>query len=340
MAEDILGHMKNRKVELAARDYRKPETAFAAGIAAQVPDVRHKFKPVDFSGASVPKSDRLPEDAFQTKRGTCSVNVDAIASNKPQTDWHSPTPCSASTPVADLFVLRHLKEQQDLRAVETCWLGELCDIKHRFVIRYNRQGKELYYVVGKHFKPDSGVLAWPVMRQRLDGAKEVYNYIPNMLMSPSILAIFTADPKIFQVCKFSFMSPAGQRWRYPESEKLWAKRLRLMEDGVFMTLFELAAWEAFWGVCKHILEKCAKLLGIRLTSNCNLFEVLWALIEFILKVDEDVILQILLKRLVRFNVHKSFDHAVLAFDEAIDVMDPMDHKKVKQEQKNVKIECE
>ena len=108
IAEDLIGHIKNHKVELASADYRTPEKCYAMGIAAHVPDTRHKYEPLDSSVIRLPKTARLPGEAFQMPRTMASVNLSKMASTQDKADWYSPANTAVCTPVADLFVLRSL----------------------------------------------------------------------------------------------------------------------------------------------------------------------------------------------------------------------------------------
>jgi hypothetical protein len=98
------------------------------------------------------------------------------------------------------------------------------------------------------------------------------------------------------------------------------------------TLLRLACKAAFWELPRTVLATVASSLRLAIPSGATLFELLWALVETQIGGEPDAILAICHRRLTRENRQKQTMDALMEVDEAVEVMDKYDVKRVKDSQ--------
>ena len=89
---------------------------------------------------------------------------------------------------------------------------------------------------------------------------------------------------------------------------------------------------AWWQEERAFLEQLGPHLGIVITKCLSLFDILWLLTQGLLKVNDERTLEIIYTRLAASAAHVPHMEALLEIDEAIQVMDIMDQKRVRDSQ--------
>ena len=142
--------------------FKRPERAMAAIIDQQIIQERHHFTPLPVITAGVPRTARLPLDAFQPKFSLKSMDLQCISSPKQHPEWWSPSAQNYTVPHADLAMLKDAHRQGNLHLCRHAWLGEAMHSKNKLALFMQLPGQEekSWSMALHHFK-GSSILVWP-----------------------------------------------------------------------------------------------------------------------------------------------------------------------------------
>jgi hypothetical protein len=127
-------------------------------------------------------------------------------------------------------------------------------------------------------------------------------------------------------------APAGGTGQTPRRIALFGKSIGPMP------LFKLACHSAFWGLSRTFVVQVADDAGIECEKGASLFDTLFHVISTgLAPMSDDQVLDVIAARLHVSGLRDAFADALLQIDEAIDVFDHDDHKKVREEQEATKV---
>ena len=106
------------------------------------------------------------------------------------------------------------------------------------------------------------------------------------------------------------------------------------------TMQEAGSREAWWGLSRSFLAELAGEFGIVFESGASLADLLWCMIQNSLATSDSETLDILHKRLARDSCNSDHCAALLEIEEAIEVCDHLDSRKVNQAKKEARSSLE
>jgi hypothetical protein len=192
--EDINGVQKNSSAGHGQAKFKKPETSMATAISARVLDDRHSFGTVPLQSPLGCKTVRLPKDAFSPAKEERSLPLADIASNQQTPSWWSPSAQNSTITSADLALLRHCKQRGDWKELDLAWLGMVCDMSRKVVVRmpWPGNGEESWFIALTHFT-NSSVAAWPVHLRSFGGTEWHWLELRTDFVEPVLLTITDID---------------------------------------------------------------------------------------------------------------------------------------------------
>jgi hypothetical protein len=107
-------------------------------------------------------------------------------------------------------------------------------------------------------------------------------------------------------------------------------------DGVFVKLKIVAARRAMWQLGKSDVELFAAYFGVVITAGATLFQTIYDFVIGVLECSELEATEIVHQRLIDMRRGSNFDDEILTIDEAVEVLDHRDHKKLRTTQDDCK----
>lgn len=271
---------------------------------------------------------------LEAKLADTSMSFDSMVSTSQTSPWFSPQACNLNAPTADLVMWRYCSVVGSFAIVGKAWVGALVDVRHRVALRFELEDGTLdYYIGGFHFK-DSCVLLWPCSHTSLDGTSSFYFDITATRgrREPVLKLIYSLSDTKVRAAVYSWRSWAWQK--HAGAATSVKPGLRALRQTEWMPLVTIAAKSAFWLLGKCILQDFAKELGVELPRGSTLAGVLYAMVKGVLghSASDAAILDILHQRLAVLEWNTSDEQVLLSIGEALEVLDPIDHPKVTQEQ--------
>jgi len=102
------------------------------------------------------------------------------------------------------------------------------------------------------------------------------------------------------------------------------------------SIMQLACRKAFWSLSKTVIKGLAEAKGISIESSATLFETLFAVIQDQLGTDDEATLVHVGQRLTAGEISSQFSEALLDIDEAAEVLETYDVRKVTQAQQDAR----
>ena len=275
---------------------------------------------------------------FKAESDSCSIDLAELATTKSTVPWFSPGPHNVSVPHADTLVCAQLDEMNKLDELEHLWMGELCDTTHHLVLKLHRQQPYTpRYFHALHFFRDSGVFCWEVMITVIPGTSHyTWEHLPHKAM-PTIIPVTSLQACRIVAWSFEWKSWYWQKITMPE----WAKKQRPGIRGFLCNptqqwgLMEVACNMAFWALSRTTILKFAKHWGIHPPKDSSLFQVLFIVIQSVLKTSNEDTMRIIQKRLVAEQGGEQVNECLLDMDDCSDLLEKTDVEALKSAKKTL-----
>lgn len=338
LEEDKIGSAKALTRGQCGPKYRRPELAVAAVLKAEVLTERHDYQTMT---DVVSCNQRLAADVFEATKQTRSVNLQEIQSEKESTDWWSPSPANAPIPAADLPLIRVARLEDSVERFSQAFLGSAVSVKHRIAFKETRDGVTLWYI-GLHSFRDSSVLVWPAIMHNYPVGGQYLAPRMDVDSSYPMLKVITNldDDSGSEACVCKWASWARQAIDYKALTNL-QPGLRFTRASEIMTWKRLLASYAYFTMPLYEIKKFAAHFGIPLRSGVTLFSALFEVVKTSLALDDDdLVLDIIHKRLSASDIALKYSDEFLNCDLAIEVLDRFDKDKIEAEKKTLKTESD
>lgn len=343
VVEDVNGVQKNSSFTTTGRRFRKASMSMAVALSQDILANRHRFTNVQLDTHSRTFDAHLSNDTFHPQRKHMSFDYSGIASYSQQAPWWSPSSGGWCVPHADIELLRQAKATGSMHRVSKCSLGEVCSSAHRMGIGFpDGAGRWHWFFCLKHL-PKSAVMCWPAELRRIDNCKDAMVLEPNMEADGVALnGVWSLAPSHLRVVCYEWKS-----WLW-QSHCLPREATQNMRPGIrafvnkfgIQTMQEAGSREAWWGLSRSFLAELAGEFGIVFESGASLADLLWCMIQNSLATSDSETLDILHKRLARDSCNSDHCAALLEIEEAIEVCDHLDSRKVNQAKKEARSSLE
>ena len=302
-------------------------------LGRHVLDKIHKYDRVEPSQAA-PRTERLGKEVFESKTATCSVPVSEIASTSQTPSWYSVGAAEVSRVHADLELFREAHRSRNHRVVaERAWLGQLCDWSHQIAIR--RVKPEVgQWMIPLHHWSTSAVLVVPCERLEMPGSDGKFWFqLKDVPRVPELVVM--CDLADWECSAFSFRSPCWQQVETHAVAAVLPPMIRRVESISPRKIQEVAAACGFWSLGKMFMSEFAAHLGIKVTRDMSLFDILLASTGAILGSNEEASLKTLRSRLATDDAKVPFADELLELPDVESVLTREDIKIVKDAQETV-----
>jgi hypothetical protein len=174
------------------------------------------------------------------------------------------------------------------------------------------------------------------MARRVPGHASLDWYEPSPTTSePHFVSLFDLNDQTLTATTYKWSSWLSQQTSHPCAAKSWTPGIRLFAEGPFEPVLSAVVRKAFFGLSMSYLKDLAEHLGIDVSGGKCLFELLVAMLQSILNIDELEATRLTHQRLIRWTESTQWGSELLEIDEAIEVLDRNDHKVVRDEQASV-----
>lgn len=208
--------MKNAKLTMAQKRFKKPEASMHSVLKQNLLSTRHHYEEVLHDSPLLTKLSRLPPDSFRAKKKHRSMPFqEVVGTAGSATSWPSPCAANLTARYADAALLRDLSKQDaayDL--VEHAWFGELIKVEHSLLVRIEgfHEASVWYYGLGSF--DSSAVLAWPGVLTTAPGSTWQF-WEPRLdVKEPVMFALCELGDRVL-ACSVVWRSPMWQRRRVP-----------------------------------------------------------------------------------------------------------------------------
>ena len=239
---------------------------------------------------------------------------------------------SKQVPTADLELKREYMRERNLTVFENVEVGICAQTSHRLIL-VNSSNEHFHAQMPLK---ESSVIVWPVTKQTAKGKDGINTYFEPNLQNAEVELKAVYDFKKFRAIKIRWRSWAWQKNNLHHQEvKRMCPAIRAFMDGKPRTLFEFMCIICFGKLSRPVVEKLAKIAGIKFDPNCTFFQLLLAIIQDVLKLDRCATLDIIAQRMVAPDMEEDYAEHVLHIDEAVDVLEDQDIKVLNQERKDI-----
>ncbi|CAK0797975.1 unnamed protein product [Prorocentrum cordatum] len=328
--EKIIGAQKKCSRFKACKKFRGPATAMHTAICCGVIDEQLKFTALEADTPLQDKTASLPPEAFKPVKRSASIAFGDIVSTAQKTDYYSPGPTLANTPVADLKMVSDAKAKGGFGHVTDAWLGGTFKLKHKFVFSSPHHGGDAWWHLALYHWPTSGVLCWPGKLVTVEGSPNFYFEFALDLQEPVHVGVF--DWADFKVREISFKSWAWQGRNMPQG---WVDAnkpgARVFATGSVTNIQKLAATNCFWNISSSDLGSIASYLKIPIPEGASLFSKLHTMICSLLGITSEAAMKFLCVRWSCDENDLEFAQELMEVEAAIEVLDQHDHDTAKQQ---------
>lgn len=289
------GFQRERRMEArGSNDQVSEERVWSELLRKKVLETVHHYQPID-PCPSVPKAADLPRSLFVPQPRQASMQLSSIQGFNRTPQWCSPGAVSLPGLFADLELLRFADAHNAFDKAENCVLCVLC--QPGLLLRH-RQAGAWYFAV----RPVCGILGvgWPAEVVPLQGYPKVQVFKPGAC--PDIFEfpwLHILDHKDWEAMEVEWLSPLGQRARWPKQNALGAINAQLLalSSSAPAPLLHVAARAAFWEFHLTHLRTIGRAIGKSIPSQATLFSALEFLIRAILGCGDGELAAILALRL-------------------------------------------
>lgn len=205
------------------------------------------------------------------------------------------------------------------------------NVKHGCVFKNKDEPYSVWHLALCYFS-DSAIHGWPCCKNRLPYGSATFFEPIQSNTGPKAFAIFDLD--CWEACSFDRKSWLFRAFSHPLASAKMPVGLRFLCTYGPEPVVKIAARQAFWNLGMVWLSHLAHRLGLAVagsSSSGSLSNLLFALVQHILKVDDAVTMTICCKRLGINDVDLPCAEGVLQLDEAIEILEKPDHQAVQAE---------
>lgn len=189
------------------RRFRKPATCMGTILEKKLISCRHRYSEVEALAAAPSQRSVLPRAAWAPGASGGSMPFNDIVSVSQSPSWWSTTPERMTTPVADMAMLRHMRQAGAAPAcMSAAWLDAAVDVDHCLAIGWRDcpGGANVSWYVGLHYFPKSAVLLWPATLRQLGNFQywELRGDTSELILKP----ILSWDPDVMLVARYEWRS--------------------------------------------------------------------------------------------------------------------------------------
>lgn len=264
-----------------------------------------------------------------------SFDYTSIASTSAQAGWWSPAASGLSAPHGDFELLRQAKQSGGFHKLSDNWIAEVLGAATRVGIGL-RTGGAWEWLFPLRALSRGALICWPAELIKLDGWLQMR---PQPSATRIVLrGIFSAAPSDLQVVCFEW-----KPWVW-QAKHFTAKTVAGLLPGVRAIVDKFGKQSlqhagcrcAWWSLSRSTVADLAALFKIPFESGASLADLLWALAKDTLKLDDEHTLDTLYSRVARDSSDSEVASELLQLDEALEVVDHLDCRKVHDAQKEVK----
>jgi hypothetical protein len=148
---------------------------------------------------------------------------------------------------------------------------------------------------------------------------------------PSLVSIFDfKDPNV-RASTIQWLTPFQQATDFPKMKDKLTQAVRAFKRGPWRKLLDVAADQAFHQHPYSFIEDIAEAEGIPYAKGISLFELVWIVVKAITKKTDQEVLIIMYWRLCKAKALLLFQNEVAGLEEALDVLEEADKRKVLQQ---------
>jgi hypothetical protein len=267
-----------------------------------------------------------------------SFDYTSIASKAAMAPWFSPQAADMHAPHTDLAALHDAKKEANFNIVRNLWLNEICSHKNHLALGFRNAAGSLDWYVCMHGCPKSATMFWPARLQTVAGTN--FQYLEPSMESTGIhlKGLFNLKGDDVRAASYEWKSCMWQSHHLPRGAvKSLPCAIRAFVDkhGVD-SVQNIACYAAWWDISRVSLGDFAQYFDVAFEAGISLVDLLWCMIHTILKCDDQTALDILNRRVCRGADFSRQSQSLLEVDEAWEVIDPLDTRKVDEAQKEAR----
>ena len=333
--EDMNNHQKNsRQLNSWGGRYRRPQTSLATTVRSGMLSTVHHYNVL--TEPTVPTSVKPLQKEDMCASGDASMDLNSIASFRPQAPYFSPAAEHVGIGAADMEVLRHIGDPTKFKNIRDAWKGFFCDSSHLVAFRYrDAAGQPLtadWFVALYHFK-DSACLVWPVRVEDALGGTDFQAITFTPLEKPKLMAVISFEN--LECFTFEWKSWAWQVKMIPQCTDILRPAVRAFKLSPSDTVFKVAARNAWWSLQRATLELVAQHLGEHVGDSTNMFDLLFTLTKKVLGCSDSEVLAILESKMHKMMRDTAAFSHILYIDEATACLREDDRQEIQREQQKV-----
>ena len=343
VAED--GFNTCKRVETKSLNHRAPPSTLYAHLAGEgVLRKRHHFNELvaDMSH-NYDRSSALPEETFVPGFDEAKdPPFRKIVGGGSTTPWYSCKSTEWNAPYADLALLRAaVLGDISWDDVPKAWMSCLLDAP-RLLVRRKLQPLDARHADRWYFSLGSALgesaILWPADRNAFKGDATSTYFVPGEC--DKLILASVVDLSQWEAWSFEWLSPLSQ-WEKFESCRRTAdfNAVRAFPTTIeHDSLKNVAAKEAFWNMSVKTLKMLAAELKVPDREHAQkTFDLLFLLVQFVLKTTHDETLKIVSKRMATMQgLARSSVAEILALDEGLELCAKHEVEEIRHEQRKVK----
>lgn len=252
----------------------------------------HRYRRPDETAVDIPRTGRLPEQAFHPKVATAWPKLKDIYGYQQACSWYSPKPEAYQDHFADLSLVRHLRQCNREGLLGEAWQACLFRVG-RIAVRDKtgaQCGGEWHLVLGP--MGNDACIGWPMNLKRAgDNVYMVPQPTEGKRIIPRILVCL--DHRDWEAAPVQFVSPLNFILQTGLSGHIWGVQ---MEVGKMEGLMGCAARLAFGDLSLTNLRALCEVASIPLDKGEDFFNTLFKLVQGVLGTSEEDTMNILVRR--------------------------------------------
>lgn len=245
IVEEMHGCMSKAAMQ-PCRKYRTPATCMAAVLASNLVPERHGYDNADSFAPPPCRRPVLPRVAFEPVAKNASLPFGDIVSVSQTPSCFSTSAERMTMPVADLSLIREVKQSGSWNNLSLAWLGSAFDAKHQVALGFrDAPGSErIAWFLPIHYFPASSVLMWPV--QEVQCGNHKFLQLEQGLTEPVLRPILGLDPSRVVLWRYQWRSWLWQVGSLRGASDSLRPEVRCVLEGQQGSFLEIACRSCWW----------------------------------------------------------------------------------------------
>lgn len=335
--EDANGIQKNSSVAGQGRRYRKVSAAMTAVIEQNILSNRHNYTNLNLEAPVRSKESHLGAESFHPERKSMSFDYAGIASTSQQAKWWSPTAAGLSSPHADFELLAQARSAGAFSLATQAWLGDALTFDNRIGIGLRDGTGGWQWFLCLRAVPKSALMCWPAVWHTVPGTSHHF-LEPDKTAGVVLKGIFSALEQDLKVVCYQWRSWLWQVRNLPSAftQNVGVAIRPFVDQHGVQSLLKAGCRSAWWGMSRSAISELCTYFGIAVESGAGLADMCWTMAASALGGSDQELLDILHRRVARDSNNSIFSEALLEVDEALEVIDHMDTRKVQEAQREAR----